>query len=114
MLFKFFRVSESIWHFLGNFKKYKYPELCAVNKYIDKVTILLKQKLGYYIYSENRKEIGLFQKILKSSCTMNLKDISGKNYGNESRVELIPNPHPHPPEKILKTFLKMIVMKLYS
>lgn len=27
-------------------KKYKYPELCAVNKYIDKVTILLKQKLG--------------------------------------------------------------------
>ena len=27
---------------------------------------------------------------------MNLKDISGKIYGNESRVELIPNP---PPQK---------------
>lgn len=93
MLFKIFWVSESIWYFLGSSKKYKYPELCC-KQYIDKVTILLKAKSG--VYMKEREKTQDFQKILKMVTTMNLKDTSGKNYGNESRSWTNPQP---PPQK---------------
>lgn len=54
-------------------KKYKCSELVCYYKFIEKVTILFKTNIGA-IQSENSKETELFQKILKSSCTMNLNE----------------------------------------